>query len=226
MGRLAGFLQGGRRALEPTTLYYEDIPGSARGGPLLVLLHGRGADENDLPPIVDYVARGWNAVSVRAPIEFPQGGFAWYEFTPTLGPQPESLQAGTRALLDTLADIRESYPDSPTVLLGFSQGALMALVAATARPAKVQGVAALSGYLPRDDLLPAPLRFLKNFPVFQSHARNDFLLPFVLAEGARDRLITAGADITWIEHEAGHTIPLDVMERLATWLERAARRPP
>ncbi len=189
-----------------------------------MLLHGRGADENDLPPIVDYVARGWNAVSIRAPIEFPQGGFAWYEFTPTLGPQAASLKQGIRVLLNTLEDIRESRPDSPTVLLGFSQGALMALVAATARPSNLKGVAALSGYLPKDDLLPGPLATLKGFPVFQTHARNDFILPFVFAEGAHDRLVKAGADVTWVEHESGHTIPLDAMDRFATWLERVTRK--
>jgi len=154
------------------------------------------------------------------------GGFAWYEFTPTLGPQEESLRKATRALLVTLEDIREGHAESPTVLLGFSQGALMALVASTARLPNVKGVAALSGYLPKDDLLPGPLASLRGSPVFQTHARNDFMLPFVFAEGARDRLIKAGADLTWIEHESGHTIPLDAMDRLGTWLERVANLAP
>ncbi len=214
----------GEATLDGETLYYEDIPGRSKSGPLLVLLHGRGADENDLPPIVDYVARGWNAVSIRAPIEFPMGGFAWFDFKPDLGPDEKTLRKGIAALLLTLDDIRESYPQSPTVLLGFSQGGLIALSAATARRPTLSGCAALSGCLPSDKDLPAPLSSLKGFPVLQTHARNDFVLPFAWAENARDRLVKAGAELTWIEHEAGHTIPLDAMERLATWLERVATR--
>lgn len=213
--------RGGR--LDPSPLYYKEIPGHSRDAPLLVLLHGRGADENDLPPIVEYIARGWNAVSARGPIEFPMGGFTWYEFLSSGGPEEESLRSGLRALAATLDDLRETYPKSPTVLLGFSQGALMALAAATERPAHLVGAAALSGYLPRGELLPAPITRLKGFHVFQSHATNDFVLPFAWAEATRDRLVKAGADLTWIEHAAGHTIPLDSMERLATWLERCAR---
>lgn len=208
-------------ALEP--LYYEEVPGKSREAPLLVLLHGRGADENDLPPIVDYIARGWNAVSVRAPIEF-QGGYAWYHFLQGGGPDERTLASSVKQLEVTLRDIREVYPASPAIYLGFSQGALMALTMSTLRPDGLAGAAALSGYLPKDELLPAPLSGLKGFPIFQSHAPNDFLLPYAWAESTRDRLVKAGADMTWIEHTSGHTIPLDSMERLATWLERSARR--
>lgn len=210
-------------AAEP--LYYEEVQGRAPDAPLLVLLHGRGADENDLPPIVDYVARGWNAASIRAPIEFPQGGYAWYQSPPASGPEGSSLRPAIESLTATIADIREARPEVPIVYLGFSQGALMALVMATLRTRGLSGVAALSGYLPNDDALPAPLGNVKGLPIFQTHARNDFMLPFAWAEHTRDRLVKAGADMTWIEHEAGHTIPLDAMERLATWLERLGRQP-
>jgi phospholipase/carboxylesterase len=204
-------------------LYYEEVPGRSREAPLLVLLHGRGADESDLPPIVEYVARGWNAVSVRAPLEFQGGGYAWYHFLQGGGPEERSLAAGVAALKVTLDDIREVYPASPTVYLGFSQGALMALVMSTLRLPGLAGAAALSGYLPRDEVLPAPLSRVRGLPIFQSHAPNDFMLPYAWAESTRDRLVKAGADLTWVEHSSGHTIPLDSMERLSTWLARTGR---
>ena len=207
----------------PEPLFYEVVPGKSREAPLLVLLHGRGADENDLPPIVDYVARGWNAVSIRAPIEF-QGGYAWYHFLQGGGPDEKTLAASVRQLEATLQDIGEAYPTSPVIYLGFSQGALMALTMATLRMDRLAGAAALSGYLPKDDLLPAPITRLKGLPIFQSHAPNDLLLPWAWAESTRDRLVKAGVDMTWVEHSSGHTIPLDSMERLATWLQRCAAR--
>lgn len=206
-------------------LYYEEVQGRSPDAPLLVLLHGRGADENDLPPIVDYVARGWNAVSIRAPIEFPMGGYAWYHFLTDAGPEPRSFKEAAVRLGATLSIIGEGRAPAPWVMLGFSQGALMALTAATLRHPQLAGIAALSGYLPDDAMLPAPLSRLKGLPIFQSHARNDFVLPFKWGEATRDRLTRAGVDVTWLEHEAGHSIPLDAMDRLATWLERTASKP-
>jgi predicted esterase len=99
----------------------------------------------------------------------------------------------------------------------------MALVMATLRLEGLAGAAALSGYLPKDELLPAPIARIRGLSVFQSHAPNDFLLPYAWAEDTRDRLTKAGADLTWVEHNSGHTIPLDSMERLATWLDRCSR---
>jgi phospholipase/carboxylesterase len=204
-------------------LYFEEVVSPNRAAPVLVLLHGRGADERDLLPIVDYVARGWSAVSIRAPIAFPMGGWAWYDFLQDAGPEPKSLAHALTRLEATLDEIEDARPGLPFVFLGFSQGALMALTAATRRRPQLAGVAALSGYLPDDELLPAPLARVKGLPIFQAHARNDYVLPSSWAEATRDRLTRAGADLTWLEHEAGHSIPLDAMDRLATWLERRAK---
>jgi len=209
---------------EEALLYYEEIPSSHREAPALMLLHGRGADERDLLPVVDYIAKGWNAVSIRAPFEFPGGGFAWYDFLREGGPEPKSLRQSLNRLASTLADIHDSNPTTPFVLLGFSQGSLMALSVATLRPARLKGVVALSGYMPSDELLPAPIARLRGLPIFQTHARNDFVLPYAWAVATRDRLTRAGAQVTWLEHSAGHSIPLDAMDRVSTWLAETASR--
>src|SRR6266540_134701 len=83
-------------------LYYEEVTAQRRDPPVIILLHGRGADERDLLPIVPYIAKGWNAVSIRAPLEFPMGGFAWYEFVPNGGPERASFQESLARLSRTL----------------------------------------------------------------------------------------------------------------------------
>lgn len=199
-------------------LHYEKQAGAAPHSPLLVLLHGRGANESDLLPIVEFVAKGWNAAAVRAPYPLPMGGSEWFKFGADLSPEPRSLSSSLSVLDTTLTHVLEEFPGAPAVYLGFSQGALMALAAATTRNERLQGVAALSGYLPEDTLLPRPSAALRGLPVFQTHARNDFVLPFRAAEVTRARLEKAGATLTWVEHQAGHSVPVVVMERLSEWL--------
>jgi phospholipase/carboxylesterase len=208
--------------MEEPLLAYEEVAGQSPDSPLLLLLHGLGANEHDLLPLVDYIARGWHALSVRAPFETPFGGWAWYDFVQGAGPERSSYRKAVGELDRFVKDAHATNPGAPIVLLGFSQGALMALSEATLRPEGVVAVAALSGYLPADDLLPAPVAHLKGFPVFQSHAPNDYMLSFDLALAAKDRLVRAGADLTWLEHDAGHTIPLSMLDRLGTWLARVA----
>ncbi|HEX9709566.1 MAG TPA: alpha/beta hydrolase [Candidatus Thermoplasmatota archaeon] len=205
-------------------LAYEEIHGETERSPLLILLHGLGANEHDLLPLVDYIARGWHALSVRAPYGTPFGGWAWYDFVQGAGPERESYRKAVGDLDRFVKDARASNPGAPIVLLGFSQGALMALSEGTLRPAGLAAVVALSGYLPKDDLLPAPAERLKGLPVFQAHAQNDYMLPFDLALEAKDRLVRAGADLTWLEHDGGHSIPLSALDRLGSWLGRVGAR--
>jgi phospholipase/carboxylesterase len=206
-------------AQEPL-LYYEEIPGKRPDSPVLILLHGLGANEQDLLPLVDYIARGWHAISLRAPFQTEFGGYAWYSFIQGAGPEASSYKQGVKELAAFFEDAHKSNPKAKMVTLGFSQGALMALSAATLRIPGFVAVAALSGYLPPEDMLPAPLDRLRGYPVFQTHARNDLMLSFALAEKARDRLTKAGADLTWLEHDSGHSIPLSALDRLGTWLAR------
>ncbi len=205
-------------------LAYEEVAGQSADSPLLILLHGLGANEHDLLPLVDHIARGWHAISVRAPMGTPFGGWAWYDFVQGAGPEPVSYRTALGDLDRFVKDAHAANPGAPIVLLGFSQGALMALSEGMLRPDGVVGVVALSGYLPADDSLPAPIAQLKGLPVFQAHAKNDFMLPFDLARKAKERLVAAGVDITWLEHDGGHSIPLSVLDRLGPWMARVAKR--
>lgn len=211
--------------MEEPLLAYEEVIGERPNSPLLVLLHGLGANEHDLLPLVDYIARGWHAISVRAPYATPFGGWAWYDFVQGAGPERETYHKSVGELDRFVKDAHDSNPGAPIVLLGFSQGALMALSEGTLRPEGLAGVVALSGYLPKDDLLPAPAAKLQGLPVFQAHAKNDYMLPFDLAMDAKERLTRAAADLTWLEHDGGHSIPLNALDRLGTWLARVAGKP-
>jgi pimeloyl-ACP methyl ester carboxylesterase len=122
---------------------------SARA-PLLVLAHGLGTDEEDLLPLLPHLDPRFLALSVRAPDPVPPAGYGWYAIDWSTQPPRVDL-AGAARSRDQLAAFVEQAAAGPAVdrervfLLGFSQGAVLGLAVALARPDLVRGVVAHSG---------------------------------------------------------------------------------
>ena len=120
---------------------------------LLVLFHGRGADENDLFPLFDVLDpdRRLIGAAPRGPLTLPPGGAHWYAVREIGFPDPgtftPTLERASR-WLDGLA-AETGVPIERTLIGGFSQGAVMtyalALGAGRPRPA---AIVALSGFVP------------------------------------------------------------------------------
>jgi len=61
----------------------------------------------------------------------------------------------------------------------------------------------------------------KPVPVFQSHGRQDEILPYVGAEGLRDTLTHAGLSVEWYSFRGGHEIPRTVLQRLGPFITKS-----
>src|SRR5512138_3183902 len=113
--------------------------------PLLVLLHGIGADELDLLPVADALDPRLRVVSLRAPYEAEPMGYAWYALDWSATPPAPDLEQAERsrallaAVIPELA-LRAGADASSTFLLGFSQGAILSLCLALTAPELVRGV--------------------------------------------------------------------------------------
>lgn len=151
----------------------------------VVALHGRGTDENDLIPLVHSLGlTDVLLISPRAPAPFEfGGGFAWYDVNQEGVPHPQTFGASLGLLRRFMDEIRAGYPVDPerVILLGFSQGTVMAYSVALLDPASFLGVAALSGYIPQRPGLPLALEDLKGLSVFISHGAYDPIIPVRLA---------------------------------------------
>jgi phospholipase/carboxylesterase len=200
--------------------------GPAAGAPhaALVLLHGRGADEHDLVPLLDAFdpRRRLLGVTARAPLALPPGGRHWYVVRELGFPDPETFLPSYRAAgewLDGLAG-ETGIPLQRTVLGGFSQGCVMSwalgLGAGRRRPA---GIIALSGFMPSADGFELDLTGLEGYPVAIGHGSSDPVIGAEWGRQARDTMLAAGAAVTYQESPMGHTIDPAFIPRLAAWLE-------
>ncbi len=194
----------------------------------LVLLHGRGADEHDLFPLLDALDPDRRLVGVcpRGPLSLPPGGAHWYVVRRVGFPDRETfdpIYARAAAWLDALPEAL-GVPIERTVLGGFSQGAVMshALALSPGRPAPA-GVLALSGFVPTVDGWAPDLPARAGLPVTIAHGRRDPVIPVELGRAARDLLEAGGLDVTYRESDVGHQIEPHGVPDLVAWV--AARVP-
>lgn len=194
----------------------------ARLPPLLVLLHGIGADEDDLFGLAGHLDGRFLVVSARAPFEAEPMGYAWYAIDwSAFPPRADAAQAreSREKLARFLGEACQAYGADPARvhLLGFSQGASMALGVALSRPHLVRSVVAHSGRLLRQFLPPAPLLGLAGLPVLLQHGRHDPVVPVAFADEARGLLAPLVA-LERRDYDLGHEIGPESLRDLAGWL--------
>jgi phospholipase/carboxylesterase len=191
---------------------------------LLVLHHGRGADEFDLLPLGDALdpERRLHVVTPRAPLELPGlPGRHWY-VVPRVGfPDPETFFAAQRGLAELHDELcaRTGLGPERTVLGGFSMGAVMSyatgLDGSRPRPA---GILAFSGFVPTVEGWSPDLAGRAGLPVLISHGRADPVIEIGFGEQARDLLGDGGLDVRYQEHVGGHAIHPDHVAAAQGWL--------
>jgi phospholipase/carboxylesterase len=191
---------------------------------MLVLTHGRGADEHDLLPLADMLDPGRRLVAVlpRGPLRLPPGGAHWYAVQEIGRPDPGTFLPTFAALsgwLDETADAHEITADR-IVLAGFSQGAVMsyALGLAAERP-RPAGIVALSGFIPAVPGFELGLEERVGLPVAIGHGTHDPVIGVEFGRRARALLEGAGADVRYRESPMAHSIDPEYLSELGGWLE-------
>ena len=209
----------------------EHLERPAEGDPegLLVLFHGRGADERDLYPVLDLLdpERRLLGVTPRGPLSLPPGGAHWYAVREIGFPDPATFLPTFEAVTGWLDGVWESTGLSPerTVLGGFSQGAVMtyALGLGRGRP-RPAALVALSGFMPNvpgfelDLERPLP-------PVAIGHGTFDNVISVEWGRRARQELEAAGAEVLYREYPLPHAVDPRFLVELAPWLRAALGAP-
>ena len=189
----------------------------------LVLLHGRGADEHDLHPLLDALdpERRLLGVTPRGPLSLPPGGAHWYRLGGLPTPDPATFWPtfeAASAWLDSLP-----VPLERIVLGGFSQGGVMswALGLGRGRERRPAGILALSCFQPEVEGLELDLSGLDGFPVAIGHGTYDDVIPAQFGRAALARLEGTGADVLYREYPLPHTIDPRFLPELRDLVRRA-----
>ncbi|MCW2791950.1 MAG: phospholipase/Carboxylesterase [Nocardioides sp.] len=188
--------------------------------PLVVLLHGRGADEQSIAGLVDHLPDGPAYAAVRAPIA-EGGGYAWFANRgigrPVAGSLAETM-SWFRSWLDGVA------PEGrPVILVGFSGGAAFAGGLVLSDPSRYAGAAVLYGTLPFDAGVPVTPARLAGLPVFVAQGDADTVIPRELLDATWTYLLgDSGAAAYARRDPGGHGISAQTLGELAGWVAEPA----
>jgi phospholipase/carboxylesterase len=212
--------------------YERALPAHARdGAPLVVLLHGRGADRFDLLGLAPALAPDAVVVTPQAPWPgMPWGygpGWAWYRFLGDDRPEPESFDHAQRELASFLGSVRAELPvrTGPLVLGGFSQGGVMAMAHALLHPGEVPLVVNFSGFLASHPGVRASPASVAGTRFFWGHGTLDPMIPHALAVRGRALLAEAGADLVARDYPVGHGISADETRDCRAWIDAGLAAP-
>ena len=207
-----------------SALIFQERPAADDAAGLLVLHHGRGANERDLLGLGEMLdpGRRWHLVTPRAPLDIG-GGYHWY-VVPRVGyPDPETFHAAFAKLAEFHDELWERTGIAPehTVFGGFSMGSVMSYSMGLAgdRP-KPAGILAFSGFIPTVDGWQPDLPSRTDLPVFIAHGRRDPIMYVDFARRARGLLEAAGLPVEYHESDAGHEIDPSHLRAATDWVAR------
>ena len=204
----------------------------------ILVLHGLGADGNDFVPIAQELD-----LSSVGPVRFVfpnapvmpvtiNGGYqmpAWYDiYGPNLVQRED--EAGLRrsqASIEALIEKEKSrgIAADRIVVAGFSQGCAMALMTGLRHKEKLAGIVGLSGYLPLAATLAAE-RDAANHdtPIFLAHGSHDPVVVLPRATATREALQALGYRVDWHEYPMAHSVCMEEIADLNTWLLKVLAR--
>ena len=200
------------------TLDAISIPPNSGATPtnLLVVLHGWGANYQDLAPSASMLdLPNFTYIFPNAPFEHPQvpGGRAWYALE---NKEHNGLAESRKILRDWLLSLPDStgIPLEKTILAGFSQGGAMTLDIGLTLP--LAGLCSLSGYLHAS---PQQQNDRANFPpVLIVHGTQDPVVPIQAARQAKDKLTAIGVEVKYQEFAMGHEIQPPVLNSIEQFI--------
>jgi predicted esterase len=179
---------------------------ASNAAPTLVVLHGHGDEVGDAGRLADRLGLGWPVRTPEAP-SGPDGVRSWFA-TSARGADPGSLELSRELVEAAVA----SCPDGDVVLVGFSQGAAMALSMGPVE--RVSSVVAFNAFLPEGEGIepsggPAVLLVAGS---------EDETVPAFFSRDAAAALSNAGRDVELQVLPGGHAVSEVALESARGWL--------
>jgi phospholipase/carboxylesterase len=200
--------------------------------PTIIAMHGFGANALDLLGLAPYIAEGrFMVICPQGPLEVPIGptqGYAWFPIRMGSPPDREAIDQAGNAAEEFIDQALTRYPvdKRKLVLLGFSQGGMMAYRAAVRNPSRFAALVALSTYFPpelKDEVTDTPA--LEALPTMVQHGRGDDMIEIARARTSIETLRSLRVPVTFREYDCGHEITADGLQDLSQFLTEKVLSP-
>jgi phospholipase/carboxylesterase len=217
-------------------LHTAHVPAGDGPFPTIVLLHGWGASAHDLFGFAPHLHGG------QAVVLCPQGpvtmqvqpgmlGYGWFPITMGAPPDPAAFAAAAEMIREFIDEAALRYPVDPKqlVVMGFSQGGVMAYDLVLRDPARFRALVAMSSWLPNDlanqvgvGSSQAQAQAQAKLPVMVTHGTRDPIIGIERARDSRDRLAQMGVEADYREYEMEHSISPEALRDIVGFLDERA----
>ena len=214
-------------------LYTAHVPAGDGPFPTIIALHGWGATAHDLVGLAPIFDSGRSLVLCpQGPLPLQAGpgqvGYGWFPLESGRPTDHAEVRKGVDAQQRFIEEAVTKYPVDrrKLVILGFSQGGVMAYALALQNPAAYAGLVALSSWLPDHmaESIPANPE-LANLQTLVIHGTKDPMISVDLARESRDALAKLGVPASYREYEMGHEINPEALKQLISWLDEKVVNP-
>jgi phospholipase/carboxylesterase len=214
-------------------LHTAHVPAGDGPFPTVIALHGWGASAHDLFGLAPYLHGGEALVLCpQGPLAFDIGngvpGYGWFPLSGGATFDADRFEEAVRMLAAFVDEAIARYPveKRKIVLLGFSQGGVMAYALALRDPSRFAGLAALSSWLP-PALAGSISRLAEHelLPTLVQHGTEDPMIPIEKGRESRDALRGLGVSLSYSEYERGHEIRPEALRDLLVWLDDKVLQP-
>jgi phospholipase/carboxylesterase len=213
---------------QPSLPYLERTPRnlSAKNPPVVVLLHGRGAEAKTIFSVEGLLDPRFHVIAIRGTYPSSIGGYEW--FHPEDETHSEEIDDAKR--FDEVEKIltndlqlhveRLRAQQAPLFLWGFSQGAAMALIVGLRGKVKTTGLVPMSGFL------PSPVKRWRQWDtttrILLTHGSNDEVLPAETSKKALAFLESKGITAEYYEYKGRHKMSLESIAYINHWIQLLA----
>jgi phospholipase/carboxylesterase len=187
--------------------------------PALFIMHGIGSNEQNMLSLVNGLEENFYIFSIRGHLTQPPG-FAYFTIQGYGKPHREVFDESVDKLTSFIDYACEQYPldTSHLYLLGFSQGAILAMTLGLTLGNKIKGIVALSGYIPAFVKEKYVVKPVDEVSLFISHGEMDQVLPFEWGVANEEYFRELGAKVTFQTYPEGHTVSLQNLQDFTNWL--------
>jgi phospholipase/carboxylesterase len=191
--------------------------------PVVFTLHGRGSHERNMAGLVDPLADSFIRVHIRG--DLPLGpGYQYYELISFGNPIRASFDRAMQQLEAVIDEVTGLYPIDPSrrYVLGFSQGAILAMSLALVMGDRLRGIVPLNGYIPEFVRTEYPLRDIRDVSVFLSHGEFDSVFPLTVGQETAAYLQGLTPRLTFRIYPTDHGVSEENQRDYIVWLKADA----
>jgi phospholipase/carboxylesterase len=200
--------------------------------PAILAMHGWGSNALDLMGLAPYIARGrCLTLCPQGPVEVEIGavnGYGWYQLRMGSPPDMEAMGKAADRLMSFVDAALERYPIErrKLIVMGFSQGGVMAYNLAIRHPERFAALVALSTWFPEELAgLAGDRDALAQLPTLVQHGRADDMIEIAKARQSVERLRDLKVPLVYREYDCGHEITADAIQHLSAFVMEKVVQP-